>query len=92
MSVFNPKMLDASIRDVVASLSSNDKTNVLLYAMEHLPMKAEYVFNRRRRSRRRSRAFLKISNGDRERGPVLPADVIDVSEQGDAGPTVTGQG
>ena len=44
MSVFNPKMLDASIRDVVASLSSNDKTNVLLYAMEHLPMKAEYVF------------------------------------------------
>jgi hypothetical protein len=41
MSVFNPKMLDASIRDVVASLSSNDKTNVLLYAMEHLPMKAE---------------------------------------------------
>ncbi|KAH9067967.1 hypothetical protein EDB83DRAFT_2223030 [Lactarius deliciosus] len=41
MSVFNPKMLDASIRDVVAALSSNDKTNVLLYAMEHLPMKAE---------------------------------------------------
>jgi hypothetical protein len=44
MSVFNPKMLDASIRDVVASLSSNDKTSVLLYAMEHLPMKAECVF------------------------------------------------
>ena len=44
MSVFNPKMLDASIRDVVASLSRNDKTNVLLYAMEHLPMKAECVF------------------------------------------------
>ena len=44
MSVFNPKMLDASIRDVVASLSGNDKTNVLLYAMEHLPMKAECVF------------------------------------------------
>ena len=44
MSVFNPKMLDASIRDVVASLSSNDKTNVLLYAMEHLPMKPECVF------------------------------------------------
>ncbi|KAH9052724.1 hypothetical protein EDB87DRAFT_1655810 [Lactarius vividus] len=41
MSVFNPKMLDASIRDVVAALSSNDKTNVLLHAMEHLPMKAE---------------------------------------------------
>ncbi|KAH9034270.1 hypothetical protein EDB85DRAFT_1948637 [Lactarius pseudohatsudake] len=28
MSVFNPKMLDASIRDVVAALSSNDKTNI----------------------------------------------------------------
>ncbi len=47
MSVFNPKMLDASIRDVVAALPLNDKTNVLLYAMEHLPMKAECVSRNR---------------------------------------------
>lgn len=43
MSVFNPKMLDASIRDVVDSLPKNDKTSVLLYAMERLPLNSEYV-------------------------------------------------
>ena len=43
MSVFNPKMLDASIRDVADSLSNNDKTSVLLYAMERLPLHAEYA-------------------------------------------------
>lgn len=43
MSVFNPKMLDASIRDVADSLSNNDKTSVLLYAMERLPLNSEYV-------------------------------------------------
>ena len=43
MSVFNPKMLDASIRDVTDSLSNNDKTSVLLYAMERLPLNAKYV-------------------------------------------------
>ena len=43
MSVFNPKMLDASIRDVADSLSNNDKTSVLLYAMERLSLHAEYV-------------------------------------------------
>jgi hypothetical protein len=36
-------MLDASIRDVADSLSNNDKTSVLLYAMERLPLNAEYV-------------------------------------------------
>ena len=43
MSVFNPKMLDASLRDVADSLSNNEKTGVLLYAMERLPLNAEYV-------------------------------------------------
>ncbi len=43
MSVFNPKMLDASIRDVADSLSNNDKTSVLLHAIERLPLHAEYV-------------------------------------------------
>lgn len=37
MGVFNPKMLDASIRDVVSSLSNDQKTDVLLYAMALLP-------------------------------------------------------
>ncbi|KAH9993439.1 hypothetical protein BJV77DRAFT_367998 [Russula vinacea] len=41
MSVFNPRMLDASIRDVTDSLSNNDKTSVLLYAMERLPLHSE---------------------------------------------------
>ncbi|KAH9957833.1 hypothetical protein BC827DRAFT_1101361, partial [Russula dissimulans] len=41
MSVFNPRMLDASIRDVVELLSDKDKTSVLLYAMEHLPVHPE---------------------------------------------------
>ncbi|KAI0290275.1 hypothetical protein B0F90DRAFT_1825236 [Multifurca ochricompacta] len=43
MSVFNPKILDASIRDVVAALSNDDKISVLLYAIERLPTCAETV-------------------------------------------------
>ncbi|KAI0054189.1 hypothetical protein FA95DRAFT_1552002 [Auriscalpium vulgare] len=35
---FNPRMLEASIRDVVSSLSTDQKTSVLLYAMERLPL------------------------------------------------------
>lgn len=36
MNVFNPKILDASIRDVSASLSDNQKVDLLLYAMRCL--------------------------------------------------------
>jgi len=36
MSVFNPKILDASLRDVAASLPDQEKVDVLLYAMERL--------------------------------------------------------
>ncbi|OSD00733.1 hypothetical protein PYCCODRAFT_1469171 [Trametes coccinea BRFM310] len=36
MNVFNPKILDASIRDVTAGLSDEQKADVLLYAMNHL--------------------------------------------------------
>lgn len=43
MSVFNQKMLDASIRDVFETLSNTDKTSILLNAMERLPMHAECV-------------------------------------------------
>ncbi|TFY81205.1 hypothetical protein EWM64_g2806 [Hericium alpestre] len=35
--VFNPKMLDASIRDVVSCLTNEQKADVLLYAMQQLP-------------------------------------------------------
>ena len=38
MSVFNPKILDASIRDVTASLPDEQKADVLLYAMGHLSL------------------------------------------------------
>lgn len=36
MNVFNPKILDASIRDVTSCLSDHQKADVLLYAMGHL--------------------------------------------------------
>ncbi|KAG2352100.1 hypothetical protein BDR07DRAFT_1344518 [Suillus spraguei] len=37
MSVFNPRILDASIRDVTACLSDTQKADVLLHALQHLP-------------------------------------------------------
>ncbi|KAI0027261.1 hypothetical protein K488DRAFT_74681 [Vararia minispora EC-137] len=36
MGKFNPMMLDASVRDVVSALSSEEKTDVLLYAMDRI--------------------------------------------------------
>lgn len=36
MSVFNPKILDACIRDVTACLPDDEKADILLYAMGHL--------------------------------------------------------
>lgn len=38
MNVFNPKILDASLRDVASSLPDEQKADVILYAMEHLPI------------------------------------------------------
>ncbi|KAI0820145.1 hypothetical protein BC628DRAFT_932767 [Trametes gibbosa] len=38
MNVFNPKILDASVRDVTAGLSDLQKADVLLYAMGHLEL------------------------------------------------------
>ncbi|KAI0633147.1 hypothetical protein C8Q77DRAFT_1218476 [Trametes polyzona] len=38
MNVFNPKILDASVRDVTAGLSDLQKADVLLYAMSHLEL------------------------------------------------------
>jgi hypothetical protein len=36
-AVFNPKILDASIRDVASYLSDNQKVDLLLYAMRSFP-------------------------------------------------------
>ena len=36
MSVFNPRILDASIRDVTSGLADAHKVDVLIYAMHHL--------------------------------------------------------
>lgn len=38
MSVFNPKILDASIRDVTTDLGDEQKVDVLIYAMQHLKL------------------------------------------------------
>ncbi|EGO20315.1 hypothetical protein SERLADRAFT_452993 [Serpula lacrymans var. lacrymans S7.9] len=37
MGVFNPRIVDASIRDVTSCLSDGQKVEVLLYALQHLP-------------------------------------------------------
>ncbi|KAG6330063.1 hypothetical protein ID866_9027 [Astraeus odoratus] len=37
MSVFNPRILEACIRDVVVRLSDHEKVSVLLYVLERLP-------------------------------------------------------
>ncbi|KAG6811411.1 hypothetical protein H0H92_007564 [Tricholoma furcatifolium] len=37
MDVFNPKILDASIRDVASCLTDNQKVDLLLYAIRSLP-------------------------------------------------------
>ncbi|KAG1795930.1 uncharacterized protein HD556DRAFT_1361760, partial [Suillus plorans] len=37
VNVFNPRILDASIRDVTGCLSDVQKADVLLHALQHLP-------------------------------------------------------
>lgn len=43
MGIFNPLMLDASIRDVVSSLPLDKKVDVLLYSLQHLPANSRSV-------------------------------------------------
>ncbi|KAG2352107.1 hypothetical protein BDR07DRAFT_1439519 [Suillus spraguei] len=43
MSVFNPRILDASIRDVTACLSDTQKADVLLHALQHLPSQGSRI-------------------------------------------------
>ena len=38
MSVFNPKILEASIRDVTTDLADDQKVDVLIYSTEHLKL------------------------------------------------------
>ncbi|KAF8428027.1 hypothetical protein L210DRAFT_3652430 [Boletus edulis BED1] len=38
MSLFNPRILDASIRDVTANLNNTQKADLLLHALQHLPI------------------------------------------------------
>ncbi|TFY63633.1 hypothetical protein EVJ58_g3131, partial [Rhodofomes roseus] len=45
MSVFNPKILDACIRDVTASLPDEQKADVLLHAMGQLPLERLLIEN-----------------------------------------------
>ncbi|KAI0791127.1 hypothetical protein C8Q75DRAFT_716245 [Abortiporus biennis] len=43
MSVFNPRILDASLRDVTSILPDEQKADVLLYAMQHLQIERSRV-------------------------------------------------
>jgi hypothetical protein len=45
MSVFNPKILDASIRDVTSECSDEAKADVLIYAMQYLKLEKLVSFN-----------------------------------------------
>ncbi|KAG6894283.1 hypothetical protein C0992_006728, partial [Termitomyces sp. T32_za158] len=45
MDVFNPKILDASIRDVSSCLTDNQKADLLLYAMRSLHLEGTIIEN-----------------------------------------------
>jgi hypothetical protein len=38
MGLFNPRILDASISDVIATLNDTQKADVLLLALQHMPV------------------------------------------------------
>ncbi|KAG2363903.1 hypothetical protein BDR07DRAFT_1403054 [Suillus spraguei] len=43
MNIFNPRILDASIRDVTGCLSDTQKADVLLHALQHLPLEGSRI-------------------------------------------------
>ncbi|KAG1747095.1 uncharacterized protein EDB91DRAFT_1116238 [Suillus paluster] len=45
MNVFNPRILDASIRDVTGCLSDTQKADVMLHALQHLPSEGLFIIN-----------------------------------------------
>lgn len=63
MNVFNPRILDASIRDVTGCLSDTQKADVLLHALQHLPSKGSRIV-----MENAIQSFLQVSG-------VPPADV-----------------
>ncbi|EKM52262.1 uncharacterized protein PHACADRAFT_260503 [Phanerochaete carnosa HHB-10118-sp] len=73
MSVFNPKILDASIRDITTDLADEQKVDVLIYAMQHLKLDRSVP---RSRSRPRAPAHpsppLQFQDRHRKRSRVLP--------------------
>ena len=46
MNLFNPRILDASIRDVTVNLTDTQKADVLLHALQHLPIQGYVQSNR----------------------------------------------
>ncbi|KAG1769108.1 hypothetical protein EV702DRAFT_978950 [Suillus placidus] len=63
MNVFNPRILDASIRDVTGCLSDTQKADVLLHALQHLPSEGSRIV-----MENAIQSFLQVSG-------VPPADV-----------------
>jgi hypothetical protein len=63
MNVFNPRILDASIRDVTGCLSDTQKADVLLHALQHLPLEGSRIV-----MENAVQSFLQVSS-------VPPADV-----------------
>ncbi|OJA16456.1 hypothetical protein AZE42_04670 [Rhizopogon vesiculosus] len=66
MKVFNPRILDASIRDVTACLSDTQKAGVLLHGLERLPSEGSRIV-----MENAVQSFLQVSG-------VPPADVARV--------------
>lgn len=63
MNIFNPRILDASIRDVTGCLSDTQKADVLLHALQHLPSEGSRIV-----TENAVQSFLQVSG-------VPPADV-----------------
>lgn len=63
MNVFNPRILDASIRDVTGCLSDTQKADVLLHALQHLPSEGSRIV-----MENAIQSFLQVSG-------VPPADI-----------------
>lgn len=63
MNIFNPRILDASIRDVTGCLSDIQKADVLLHALQHLPSEGSRIV-----MENAVQSFLQVSG-------VPPADI-----------------
>ncbi|KAG1842083.1 hypothetical protein C8R48DRAFT_737876 [Suillus tomentosus] len=68
MNIFNPRILDASIRDVTGCLSDVQKADVLLHALQHLPSEGFRIV-----MENAIQSFLQVSG-------VPPADLFLIKE------------